>query len=377
MSDNVNILNLKVEYFDQLSEFLQSMTGGQYSSTLWIDRFNYWWVDNPNAKEIGRYGRVIFNNSNEIKGFLGFVPIPYKYNDTNIISAGFTSWFVDEDFRGKSLQLLRSLLKEPNIELFFDTTPSDKAVQIFSALKFNLIDREWHNKLNLKPINFDLLVEYYSYRKLSSRKLSLIFIIFFKLIPVQKLFNIFYMRLSTKNEYEVRKMTNFTETHTKIWDEVNKDSLLYANRSQENASWLFWGSKHLSDSRVCMEILKNKKLIGYCIFDICKRQMLDREVCFYQLKEWAVCDNNKKSHQELLFSIINHARKNKKVAAVNIEPFSNDIICNIMDFGINVKKKNHKCLIKASGENKDKLTKIINKSFNDTPMDGNRAYFNI
>ena len=36
-----------------------------------------------------------------------------------------------------------------------------------------------------------------------------------------------------------------------------------------------------------------------------------------------------------------------------------------------------KCLIKASGENKDKLTKIINKSFNDTPMDGNRAYFNI
>ena len=36
-----------------------------------------------------------------------------------------------------------------------------------------------------------------------------------------------------------------------------------------------------------------------------------------------------------------------------------------------------KCLIKASGENKDKLTKIINKSFNDTPMDGDRAYFNI
>jgi hypothetical protein len=377
MGDNVNILNLKVEYFDQLAEFLQLMTGGEYTSALWIDHFNYWWIDNPNAQEIGKYGRVIFNNSNEIKGFLGFVPFPYRYNDKSIISAGFTSWFVDEEFRGKSLQLLRSLLKEPNIDLFFDTTPSDKAVKIFSALKFKLIDREWHNKLNLKPINFNFLVEYYVYRRFSNRNLLLIFKILFKLFPIQKIFNIFYRRLSSKNEYEVRKMNNFTETHTEIWNEVNKDSLLYANRSQENASWLFWGSKQLSDSRVCMEISKNKKLIGYCVFDICKKQMFDTSVYFYQLKEWAVSDDNKKSHQELLFSIICHAKKNKKVAAVNIELFSNDIINNLMDFGINVKKKNHNCLIKASGEYKDNLERIISESYSDTPLDGDRAYFNI
>jgi len=172
-------------------------------------------------------------------------------------------------------------------------------------------------------------------------------------------------------------MNNFTETHTEIWNEVNKDSLLYANRSQENASWLFWGSKQLSDSRVCMEISKNKKLIGYCVFDICKKQMFDTSVYFYQLKEWAVSDDNKKSHQELLFSIICHAKKNKKVAAVNIELFSNDIINNLMDFGINVKKKNHNCLIKASGEYKDNLERIISESYSDTPLDGDRAYFNI
>ncbi len=47
------------------------------------------------------------------------MPIPYKYNDTNIISAGGTSWFVDEEFRNQSVQLLLSLLREPNFDLFF------------------------------------------------------------------------------------------------------------------------------------------------------------------------------------------------------------------------------------------------------------------
>ena len=48
-----------------------------------------------------------------------------------------------------------------------------------------------------------------------------------------------------------------------------------------------------------------------------------------------------------------------------------------MNYGINFKKPSHNCLIKSSGANKEELTKVINENYKDTPMDGDRAYFNI
>jgi hypothetical protein len=376
MSNKANIVDLKEEYFDHLAVFLQTMTDDEYSSHHWLDKFNYWWIDNPNAKNIASYGRVIINETNEIKGFLGFVPFPYQFKGSKIISAGFTTWFVDEDYRGKSLLLLRSLLKDPATEIFFDTTPSDRAVAIFRALKFNSIKSDWHNKVNLKPINFSLLIDFYFHRKYSNTGI-LVLLKIFKIIPIQKIFDLLYLSFNSNSYYDVREMTKFTEEHSSIWDKVNINSSLYACRSIENANWLFWGSKYLRDSRICLEIFKGKKLLGYCVFDVCYKKTHDSKICFYQLKEWALIDTDKKSHHALLFSVISLARKNKNVAAINIEPFSIDIIKNLMNYGINFKKPSHNCLIKSSGANKEELTKVINENYKDTPMDGDRAYFNI
>src|SRR5579872_6394549 len=96
------------------------------------------WVDNPACRGIkDRFpiGWVLQNEGGAIAGYLGNIPLSYEFEGRKLLAATTRSWVVDTAYRTHSLLLLATYFKQPNVNLFMNTTVNANAAAAYSTFQ--------------------------------------------------------------------------------------------------------------------------------------------------------------------------------------------------------------------------------------------------
>ena len=194
--------------FPLLAEYLSKEALPKYSSSQYLRRFKFWWLENPAFQKNDSYGWIIFddNKKKKIKGFLGNIPVDYKINSKIYHTVSASTWIVNPKYRRYSVYLYFSFLKQKK-DLYLNSTPANITNYIFTKTNFIDIAKLQNNFVCLvsdKPI-------YYLFKRFLKNdyiskafsKFSFLFYQFLFMIKLdKKKLNIKYQTVSNLAEIE-------------------------------------------------------------------------------------------------------------------------------------------------------------------------------
>jgi hypothetical protein len=96
------------------------------------------WMSNPAYRDTkGRVpiGWVLEGADGTISGYLGNIPLLYELQGTRLLATTTRSWVVDTDYRTHSLLLLATYFKQPNVDLFLNTTVNAQAAAAYATFE--------------------------------------------------------------------------------------------------------------------------------------------------------------------------------------------------------------------------------------------------
>jgi len=97
------------------------------------------WRENPAYRPGEPIGWVLETPAGEIGGYIGNLPLAYRFKRRELRAATVYSWAADTAFRGYSLALLDRLVRQPGIDLIVCTTPNAAAARAFDAFQFRKV----------------------------------------------------------------------------------------------------------------------------------------------------------------------------------------------------------------------------------------------
>lgn len=119
------------------------------SNDTWNRLLGYEWEN-----KLGYKGMLLEHND-EIVGFLCYILSTKEISGTQVTYCNISSWVVNPEFRSKSLKLLSSLFKVPNIVLV-NLSPHENILSIFHALRFETL-AEYEYRINPFKLQYALL----------------------------------------------------------------------------------------------------------------------------------------------------------------------------------------------------------------------------
>jgi len=108
---------------------------------LYVENYPEWthlWTNNPAYRDIKDkfpMGWVLENGEGGIAGYLGNIPLNYELEGRTLLAAATRAWVVDTDCRPYSPLLLGTFFKQPNVDLFLNTTVSAEAEAAYSIFQ--------------------------------------------------------------------------------------------------------------------------------------------------------------------------------------------------------------------------------------------------
>jgi len=130
-------LKVREARFEDYSDVIALESKFHLASKSYED-WTHLWVKNPayrDAEDRFPIGWVLQNEDGAISGYLGNIPLNYQFEGANLLAATTRSWVVDTAYRPHSLLLLATYFKQPNVDLFLNTTVNSQAANAFSALQ--------------------------------------------------------------------------------------------------------------------------------------------------------------------------------------------------------------------------------------------------
>ena len=108
---------------------------------LYFESYSEWthlWTSNPAYRDIKDkfpMGWVLENGDGGISGYLGNIPLNYELEGKRFLAAATRAWVVDTACRPYSPLLLGTYFKQPNVDLFLNTTVSSEAAAAYSIFQ--------------------------------------------------------------------------------------------------------------------------------------------------------------------------------------------------------------------------------------------------
>ena len=99
----------------------------------WRNLFNLPWSSTEPC------GYVMYNDNNEIVGFIGTVFSVRNIDGREVVTCSLSSWSMDKSTRGQGLHLIRKFIKRKEV-LFLDLTANEPSRKIFNAFKFKSLE---------------------------------------------------------------------------------------------------------------------------------------------------------------------------------------------------------------------------------------------
>jgi hypothetical protein len=102
------------------------------------EQWAHLWASNPAYRGIANrfpIGWVLEREDGVICGYLGNIPLDCELEGRMLLAATTRSWVVDTDYRSHSLLLLATYFKQPNVDLFLNTTVNAYAANAYQTLE--------------------------------------------------------------------------------------------------------------------------------------------------------------------------------------------------------------------------------------------------
>lgn len=136
-SKKVTIREAQLSDFDCVYELNRGLGQGSDSAANWVRL----WSENPAVIHAGAPSRIgwLLQAEGRIVGFLGSIPMRYRYAGRGIIAAATCRFAVASEYRGFSHLLVTAFLRQKDVDLFLDTTATPTAAKIMQALKMTTL----------------------------------------------------------------------------------------------------------------------------------------------------------------------------------------------------------------------------------------------
>lgn len=207
----------------------------------------------------------VIKDNNKVVGFIGSIPLLYRFKNNDIIAATANSFGVEPEYRSFSLQLASTFLSQKNIDLLLNTTADKSAETIFSYFKSKKIPQKNYNKVLFYICNGRSFFK----SVLIKKKTPLIIASLFSCIltPFLWLIQNRFSSFSTKENLEIKKVgiKSIGKDFDKLWirKTESEPNRLYAYR---NSKFLKWHFKFYEESKLTILCAYKKNiLLGYII----------------------------------------------------------------------------------------------------------------
>ena len=100
------------------------------------------WSSNPaylRSSDELPIGWVLESGEGAVVGFLGNLPLSYRFRGRDLLAATPNSWVVEDGYRGYAIRLLDVFLKQKSVDLFVFTTVNPSSEKVLRALRINKI----------------------------------------------------------------------------------------------------------------------------------------------------------------------------------------------------------------------------------------------
>lgn len=228
----VFVRELKKKDFESLAEFLSVTAIPRFTVREYLDKFNFWWIDNPYFRDNDYYGWIIVDDDRKdyIKGFLGNIPVDYRYGASVFTTASPTTWCVDERYRKHAIYLFFAFFRQEK-NLLVNSTASPVTREI--SLKFGCEDLTRNEKTLLKPLSHQIFL-FLLMKKIKMKALALLLAHFLFLILYM------YIRIVEKISCRGRDLELKETLHyDTLKDLQQKGGNLYL----ENLEWIMHNDK--------------------------------------------------------------------------------------------------------------------------------------
>jgi hypothetical protein len=244
---NVLIRQITAVDYSALAEFLTAFPGDGRNSEQWLQRFLYWWEDNPAFDENWVRGFVMLDVE-MIVGFVGSFPTWFRFGKTDIKAFNGTTWRVLEGYRNYSIDLWIKNREISNKLISFNTTPTGNVIKLIEKIYYKLLP--WGNEQEsiymLKPAK---------YLKQSDKRLYCLL----SLVLAAAIHFAQHFRVSkNKGDYTVKPLTKADDSFDHLWEKT-KNRYLFTNiRTSETVNWY-------SQNKLLVGVYNNSELYGYAI----------------------------------------------------------------------------------------------------------------
>ncbi len=93
-------------------------------------------INNPARVSVGADAGWVLEHGDQVVGFLGNLPLRYRYNGLPVWGATCTSYLVDEAHRAHSTRLLRAFAAQPGAAFVFSATANPHSAPVYRAFRF-------------------------------------------------------------------------------------------------------------------------------------------------------------------------------------------------------------------------------------------------
>ena len=377
--DKSTVSPITIEDYEPTAIFLEDITNKRFNKSFWLDRFEYWWDKNPAMTENIIRGCVIRGKNGGIGGFFGNIPIKYYIMGEEKVACCTTSWYVGEEYKKRSLELLIPFLKQKGAAFLLDTTPSEKVAKMLIQIDFKNLDKEWLRKDAFYLVN---LIEFWSYftrRYVSNKALLFLFkVIGILVIPAIKLFQIILKLRFPKmyGKYTFSEIQRFGKSYTLLWEKFKEKYNVLAVRNEVTLNWFFFGSKDLLSSRKVIELRYIDEIIGYVAVKEVGHNIHGKVYYSLEVVDMVILNNQTSAYDVALKGLLWLARNSeKKIIFILINPFVENIKHCLLKHGYFIIRGKSRFLYKQTGEHDNDLCESIDKGYYATPLDGDRCFF--
>ncbi|WP_440952850.1 N-acetyltransferase family protein [Methanococcoides sp. FTZ1] len=269
---STKIRPLEENDFPELAHLLYE--GLEIAPDVWERRFEMWWTGNPWADGSIPYGWVVEDESSQIVGFMGNIPVKYQIDGKDGIALTGTSLYVRPTVRGfTSLQLVRAFEKQKNAGILINSTANDTAATIFRKFGFTEMDVPYNNQEYWHIRDFGKIYEMYMRTSITSGRMQLLAKV--PLIPIRLASPIVrWIRDKTTfrsppDHYECSLCRDCDDSFTQLWENNRKEGTTTICRDADTLRWLYF-SDAIAEKRNVIRCIDTRtgELAGYFAVDV-------------------------------------------------------------------------------------------------------------
>ena len=250
----------------------------------------------------------VMESNGKIVGYLGSIPMLFRFENNDVTAAAASSFAVDPDHRSSSLKLTAAFLNQKNIDLFLVTTANPEAEQIFRFFKVKSIAQKNYNQVLFYICNNSNFLKSALIKKNLPSAIAFVGSIFLApLLYCERMLKWRFPKGEGPNEIKLISVKSIGNEFDELWKKKTAadPQRLYAYRT---SSFLRWHFERFSEQMVkILCAYYHNTLVGYAI--IMREEVFKIGLSRYKIVDLFVENDDLNTIDQLIKASYNYAKK--------------------------------------------------------------------